>query len=309
MRIRTLLLAATLPAASLCLADELVWTPLGPFEGAAILALGADPHTPGTLYASVDGTGLFGFFKSTDYGLTWSPTGLPTSRPGVTSIAFDHEPGVVWVVNSESLFKLTYGGVTWAPVRLPEFTPDDGNPHVYAVATDANVPNLVYLDVWFSFFGSTHPERALKSTNGGADWSVLPVGSGWTGCGGIRVDPFSSAVHFSSSFVSLDFGETWTTSDNWCNALAWDPSERNLLYRGSWNGVLDRSLDGGATWISVSEGLDGQGVNALAVDPFDTMRVYAGTSVGIFTRVFPKRVDPVRTPRSRGGTVEAPERP
>ncbi len=102
MRIRKLLLAA-LPAATLCSGEDLVWTPVGPFGGASVRALGAEPHTPGTLYASVDGAGLFGFFKSTDYGLTWSPTGLPAGRPNVTSIAFDHAPGVVWVVDDVSL--------------------------------------------------------------------------------------------------------------------------------------------------------------------------------------------------------------
>jgi len=149
----------------------------------------------------------------------------------------------------------------------------------------------------------------VRSTNGGADWSVLPVRTYYTACGGIRVDPFASAVHFANLFVSHDFGETWTADEDVsCGALAWDPSDRSILYRGRFEGV-DRSLDGGATWIPVNEGLNGLGVHSLAVDPFDPTRVYAGSDSGIFTRIFPKRAEPTLAPRSRPHPRRALERP
>src|SRR5262245_47520302 len=43
-----------------------------------------------------------------------------------------------------------------------------------------------------------------------------------------------------------------------------DPSDPSILYRGTPDGV-ERSVDGGATWISVSEGPIGLGVASLAV--------------------------------------------
>ena len=157
----------------------------------------------------------------------------------------------------------------------------------------------------FRDVNSIWPEYAVRSTNGGADWSVLPVHYFYNACDGIRVDPFSSAVHFADSLVSRDFGETWTADEGIsCRALAWDPSDRSILYRGS----VDRSLDGGATWIPVNEGLNGLGVNSLAVDPFDPTRVYAGTGSGIFTRIFPKRAEPTLAPRSRPHPRRALER-
>ncbi len=188
----------------------------------------------------------------------------------------------------------------WNSVRLPtDYGQEYGALHVEAVATDPNVPDLVYADVFLSGVNSIHPEFAVRSMDGGADWTVLPVGTYFTGCGGIRVDSFSSVVHFSSSYESHDFGETWTSSDNWCGAVAWDPSNRSLIYRGHPYEGVERSFDGGATWIPVSEGLAGPGVTALAVDPFDPTRVYAGTPFGIFTRAFPKRGVLESTPRFR----------
>lgn len=310
MRIRAVFLAATLARASVAWGDGLVWTPTGALEASSILALGADPHTPGTLYASVYQEG---FFKSTDSGVTWSPAdaGLPMSSEPVISIAFEAaSPEAVWVVAGDRLHRSADGGATWTDVPLPtDYGEEYFYLHVVSVATDPNVPDLVYAGVWLSGVNSIWPEHAVRSTNGGADWSVLPVRTYYTACGGIRVDPFASAVHFANLFVSHDFGETWTADEDVsCGALVWDPSDRSILYRGRFEGV-DRSLDGGATWIPVNEGLNGLGVHSLAVDPFDPTRVYAGSDSGIFTRIFPKRAEPTLAPRSRPHPRRALERP
>ncbi len=58
-------------------------------------------------------------------------------------------------------------------------------------------------------------------------------------------------------------------------ALASDPASGKYLLAGSWwNGVY-RSLDGGATWIALNEGLSNRQVRALAVDAEGT--AYVGT--------------------------------
>ena len=119
MRIRAVLLAATLARASVAWGDDLVWTPTGAFEASSILALGADPHTPGTLYASVDREG---FFKSTDSGVTWSPAdaGLTMPSEPVLSIAFEAaSPEALWVVAGDRLHRSVDGGATWTHVPLP----------------------------------------------------------------------------------------------------------------------------------------------------------------------------------------------
>ena len=306
MRIRAFVLAAALTTASFVSADDLVWTPLGPFEGAAILAIGADPHMPGTLYASVDRQGLF---KSTDYGLTWRRTDAGLSdAESVISIAFDNA-GAVWAAEDSGVFKSLNGGATWTSARLPtDYGEEYADLHVTAVAPDPNVPALVYAHVFLSFANSIWPTHVVKSTDGGADWSVLPVRSYFTGGCGLYVDRFSSAVH-ADFYVSYDFGESWTTETvPRCGAIAEHPSDPSILYRGTFEGV-QRSLDGGTTWIPVNEGLTDRGVAALVVDPFEPTQVYAATSSGIFTRTFPARQDLMLTLRSRPAPQRIPDRP
>jgi hypothetical protein len=71
------------------------------------------------------------------------------------------------------------------------------------------------------------------------------------------------------------------------------PNVPGLLYVGTTDhpyhddylaeGVL-RSTDGGLTWEKVNDGLSLLNVSALAVDPFEPSRIYAGTGGnGVFT--------------------------
>jgi photosystem II stability/assembly factor-like uncharacterized protein len=52
----------------------------------------------------------------------------------------------------------------------------------------------------------------------------------------------------------------------------------NVLFAGTLNGGIFRSLDRGKNWAGRSEGLDSKDVRSLAVHPQDSRVVYAGTS-------------------------------
>ena len=58
------------------------------------------------------------------------------------------------------------------------------------------------------------------------------------------------------------------------------PSNGAILYAGLAEGGVERSDDGGATWRPASFGLGDPFVTALAIDPHDPDRVYAGTPSG-----------------------------
>ena len=68
--------------------------------------------------------------------------------------------------------------------------------------------------------------------------------------------------------------------------LAIDPQTPATLYAGTSSGVF-RSTDGGAGWSPVNAGLTVPSVSALAVDPVNTKKVYAGTfGAGLFAITF-----------------------
>src|SRR5262245_20300394 len=61
--------------------------------------------------------------------------------------------------------------------------------------------------------------------------------------------------------------------------LAIDPITPSTLYVGTDQGVF-RTMDGGATWISVSSGLPPLSVTGLAIDPIAPATIYAGVFRG-----------------------------
>lgn len=123
------------------------------------------------------------------------------------------------------------------------------NGSITSLAVDPLQPDTVY-------FG-TYQGAGFKSTNGGADWTPL------TGCFGRGDVVFPDPVR----------------------ALAVDPRNPRVVYAGKaayWGGSLCKSLDGGASWNRISQGLNGSQVSALAIDPANTSQVYAGTVAGVF---------------------------
>ena len=87
-----------------------------------------------------------------------------------------------------------------------------------------------------------------------------------------------------------DHGDTWQplardpSAQRPIGCIALDPTDARLLYRASLGGSrgatssIHRSTDGGATWVTVSEGAGTpSSVRVLLVDPGEPARVLAGT--------------------------------
>src|SRR5207249_7707591 len=54
-----------------------------------------------------------------------------------------------------------------------------------------------------------------------------------------------------------------------------------IVYLGTSAGVF-KSIDGGANWNSLNEGLTNRGVQILAATPDNSHTLYAGTAAGVF---------------------------
>ena len=56
-----------------------------------------------------------------------------------------------------------------------------------------------------------------------------------------------------------------------------DPTNQNKVYLGAAQGGVWRSLDGGATWVSIFDGAQSQAIGALAMSLQDPTKLYVGT--------------------------------
>ncbi len=141
----------------------------------------------------------------------------------------------------------------------------------------------------------------FKSTNGGRTWSVLNgIRLGIEGTTknkritGIIIDPKYPDTLFAASdsggvYRSYNGGVIWTKvgkpasglSDTNVASIVMNPQSTQILYVNADSGVY-KTLDRGATWFSVNNGLqqDSVNVNYIAIDPVNPNILYVGTSNG-----------------------------
>jgi photosystem II stability/assembly factor-like uncharacterized protein len=62
--------------------------------------------------------------------------------------------------------------------------------------------------------------------------------------------------------------------------IVYDPTNPQIVYAGSYGSGVFKSLDGGHTWSSISEGLTNLYIYSLAIDPQHPSTLYAGTYHG-----------------------------
>jgi photosystem II stability/assembly factor-like uncharacterized protein len=63
-------------------------------------------------------------------------------------------------------------------------------------------------------------------------------------------------------------------------AIAYDPTNPQIVYAGTFGSGVFKSLDGGLTWTSVNRGLANLNIYSLAIDPQHPSTLYAGTYRG-----------------------------
>ncbi|MCX6339425.1 MAG: YCF48-related protein [Candidatus Aureabacteria bacterium] len=114
-----------------------------------------------------------------------------------------------------------------------------------------------------------------------------------SGVTALAIDPANPQKVFAGSvdglYICADGGKSWTKGDGALKGLsllplsiAIDPSNPDMVYAGTLNQAVIKSKDGGKTWQPVEVGAGEKTVTAVAVHPFDSQVVYAGTPDGVF---------------------------
>ena len=242
-------------------------------------------------------------FRSTDAGASWTEAsaGLPgsiSSSGFLRSLAIHPDSGDLLSEttlfagassNQQGAFKSTDGGTTW--------NPSNGGIETSLVrdfAIHPSAPNTV--------FAAASGNEVVKSTDGGATWS--PSDTGLTGGGSqtLAIQPNNASIMYVGLLnqrvaKSTDGGATWAASAAGLpNAVVEDvvvhPTRPNIVYAAMsgfdippTDGGFAKSIDAGATWSPLENGLDIRQVRAvLAVASSNNTRIYAGTEGrGVFS--------------------------
>lgn len=165
-----------------------LWTPIAPISNVSVLEV--DVNNPNYIYAATwDGSGNWGFWRSTDGGQNWNST---QQFPGwrVTDIESDpNNPGVVYATrnsgfpNNPHVYKSTDWGNTWIGIQgnLPDITTN-------AIAINAYDENCLYAATDLGVY---------ITTDGGIEWTEYNDGMPVT---------FAMDIHFHPTDTTLRIG-------------------------------------------------------------------------------------------------------
>jgi photosystem II stability/assembly factor-like uncharacterized protein len=211
-------------------------------------------------------------FKSTDYGMSWTPISgdLTTNDPAKQQSS----GGPIVVDNSAAEFHCTI--LTIAPSPLDSNViwvgTDDGNVQVTRdggktwTSVFRNVPGLKP-NAWIPTVEASH----------------FDVGTAY-----VAADHHQDDDYTPYAYMTTDFGKTWTriTGDlpakaTWVHVVREDPRNRNLLYLGAEMGVW-ASWDRGAHWTSLRGDLPVVQVRDIQIHPRDNDLLLATHGRGLY---------------------------
>jgi photosystem II stability/assembly factor-like uncharacterized protein len=271
-----------------------------------VYSMAIDPLHPENVFLATFGRGIM---KTIDGADTWQQSGLPDV--GIYSIAIDPITSTNTIAGTagEGVYSSMDGGINWHPassgiqnsmatkVILSPTHPGQLFASIYGAGVYQS-PNAG--DSWSLMsdgledkfvhglvINPAHPELLYAFTDtGGLFRYNLEQGSAWESIG-------SGLPIAIESRPAYPYGHPWATHDtdeDDTNAsidsghlandqlltLTFAPAMPDFAYIGTGGSGVYRSIDGGLTWLS--DGLQGETVQSLAVDYLDPLLVYAATT-------------------------------
>jgi len=264
--------------------------------GTHVYAIALDPGDPSQVYVASEE----GVYHTADEGTTWQQLdgGLPT--PQVRTLSFTADGRLLAGTLGYGLLEYDTRRATWEPLEpfreFGTFWPMWAGRPLYQYSTlllDPADPETIYV--------GTFPSGIYKTTDGGEHW--LEKNVGWTNDGVFCLvfhpndTRFLYAGTYNGVSRSLDGGEHWQVWDagwppeQWVFHIAFDPFDPDIVYacskngenegegRPGFHGTVMKSIDGGAHWTPITDGLDlRQEFLRILVDPVDRRTLYLATS-------------------------------
>lgn len=243
---------------------ELHWRHVGPLRGGRTVGAAGVAQQPNVFYIGVNNGGVW---KTTDFGLTWTPLfdGQPTQSIGAVAVA-PSDPNVIYVGSGEGLqrpdlsvgdgiYKSRDAGKTWTHLGLREAR------QIGAVIVDPANPDRVFVAALGHPYGPNDERGVFRSLDGGRTWDKVLYRDENTGAIDLAFDP---------SNARTIYAVLWAARQG--------PWEYNNAYIAGTSGLF-KSTDGGDTWQPITRGLPtaAQGLSriGIAVAPSRPARMYA----------------------------------
>ncbi len=231
---------------TISLTGDLHFTSIGPsVMSGRVVDLAVDPEVPSHFYAAYASGGLWETFNN---GTSFIPVFDDQSTLTIGAVAVDWQNGpVIWVGTGESnssrssyagdgVYKSKDGGKTWEHLGLEE------THHIGRIVLPPGKPGVALVAAIGHLY--THnPERGVfKTTDGGKSWRKTLYVNDSTGAIDLAVDPLDPDVIY---------------------AATWERTRRAWNFNGSGKGsAIYKSMDGGETWIKITDGKNGFPVTA-----------------------------------------------
>jgi photosystem II stability/assembly factor-like uncharacterized protein len=227
---------------------------LGPWRTGAWVTSLAVPETPAkahrdTMFA---GARTGGVWRTTNRGTTWEPV---TDSAGITSVGAvavaPSDANVVWAGTGDNsltrsaywgdgVYKSTDGGATWANMGLRD------TQHVARIVIHPTNPNVVWVAA-LGHLGTPNQERGVfRTTDGGRTWQKQLFVNETSGAVDIAIDYRNPDVLYAAMYDAI--------------RLPWKIMEARP------GGGIFKTIDGGAKWEKVANGLPQGNTGRIGLD-------------------------------------------
>ncbi|MBS1903889.1 MAG: hypothetical protein JSS75_09310 [Bacteroidetes bacterium] len=280
----------------------------------------ADPNIVYVLYVSHTNNQIYGLYKSTDKGLTFTQVfqNTPTvfGNYGEYNLVFSVSPKDpnLLILGEQYLAKSTDGGLTWKPIHILihvdnhalQFTPSgarmfSGNDGGIYRSSDGgkNWTDLNTGLVITQFYRVGNYDAPPSLLYAGAQdngisheqstiWSHALTGADGAECVVDPSNPDTVFMEFQQGYLyrSDDGGQTANyiapaTNGHWITPIVMHPNDPDQIY-AAYQSIWHTS-DRGETWAKTSAPIvSGDNIKSLAIAPSDPRIMYAGTYVRLF---------------------------
>jgi photosystem II stability/assembly factor-like uncharacterized protein len=255
------------------------WMPINTgLTSLLVTTMAIDIQSPETLYVGLESGAVF---KTTNQGAAWAPVNTGLEGSPINSLAADLEtPGIAYAATErKGVFKTVNGGNQWSQTALSTI-------RVFSVAIDSTAAKI--------FVGEDRGRFHVRGDEG--EWNFVDLDPNTqpfeTLLPGLQVnalaiDPLAPTTAYAGAIAGLfkttDGGASWSrVLGVQIYTVALDPVVPSTVYAGG-NGA-HKSVDGGATWTQIDQGLGRGRLRSLAVDPQTPTTLYAGMQ-GLFKSV------------------------